>query len=322
MSSTTASKSNVMGGALWAILAAICFSTNDVLVKFLSGDYPLYQVIFFRSFFGLLTLLAVLVPLTGGLKVLKTRRLGIHLIRGFCVVVANLTFFLGLAAMELAEAVAIFFVSPLLITLFSVIFLRELVGPNRWAAVFFGLIGVLVVLRPGTEAFQFAALLPVVAATFYAFIHIITRIIGSTENPTAMAFYIQLSFLVIAGGASLLTYDGRFEVYDHPSLEFLFRAWTWPGARDVVLLIMLGIASTFGGFAISSAYSRSEAAFVAPFEYLAMPISVFWGLVIFAEFPDTWTWAGITLILTSGLVLIWREAVTRRKQTLDAPKRI
>lgn len=320
MSLGVAERSSAVG-AFWAVLAAVCFSTNDVIIKFLSGEYPLYQVIFFRTAFGLVILLSVIVPLTGGLEVLKTRRPRIQLIRGLCVVVANLSFFLGLAAMELAEAVAIFFISPLLITVFSVVFLRESVGPNRWAAIAVGMIGVLVVLRPGTEAFQAAALLPLIAATCYATLHILTRLIGTTENATAMTFYIQLTFLFIASTASLFTYDGRYEVYDHPSLEFLFRGWLFPTNGDIGLMILLGLTSTLGGYSISQAYRRSEAAFIAPFEYLAMPIAVFWGLVIFAELPDIWTWTGIALIISSGLVLIWREAVNRRKQALDAPRR-
>ena len=140
---------------------------------------------------------------------LKTRRLGTHIARGACVVFANFCFFLGLAAMPLAEAVAIFFISPLAISVFSVIFLGETVGPRRRAAIAAGMLGVLIVLRPGTEAFQLAALLPLVAAFGYATLHILTRKIGGTENATAMAFYIQVKFFFFAGSAGLFLGDGR-----------------------------------------------------------------------------------------------------------------
>ena len=308
-------------GAFWALVAVLCFSTNDVLVKFLSGGYPLYQLIFFRTLFGLAFIFTVLVPLTGTLAVLKTRRLKVQLLRGLCVVFANFCFFLGLAAMPLAEAVAIFFISPLAISVFSVIFLGERVGPRRWAAIAAGLLGVLIVLRPGTEAFQTAALLPLAAALGYATLHILTRKIGGTENATAMAFYIQVTFFFFAGTAGLILGDGRFETFDHPSMEFLFRAWVWPTNFDLALIALLGITSSLGGFTISQAYRRSEAAFVAPFEYAAMPLAVFWGLSIFGEWPDHAAWAGIALIMVSGLVLIWREAAQRRR-VRAAPKRL
>lgn len=309
-------------GALWAIVAMLCFSTNDVLVKFLSGDYPLYQVIWFRTVFGLTFILAVIVPITGSLSMLRTTRLRTHMIRGLCVVFANLCFFLGLAAMPLAEAVAIFFISPLLITVFSVIFLGETVGPRRWAAIGMGMVGVLVVLRPGTSAFQIAALLPLVAALGYATLHMMTRKIGISENTTSMAFYIQFTFFLFSSVAALLTFDGRFDTFDHPSLEFLFRAWVWPTPFDLLLMAALGLTSSLGGFTISRAYSRSEAALVAPMEYIAMPMAVFWGLTVFGEWPDAFAWAGIGLIMLSGLVLIWREAVARRRAALDAPARL
>ena len=323
MSLTDAERSTPVG-AFWALVAVLCFSTNDLLVKFLSGGYPLYQLIFFRTLFGMAFILTVLVPLTGSLGMLKTRRLGTHLMRGACVVFANFCFFLGLAAMPLAEAVAIFFISPMAISAFSIIFLKETVGPRRWAAIAMGLVGVLVVLRPGTEAFQGAALLPLVAAFGYAMLHILTRKIGDTENATAMALYIQVTFFVIAGTAGLFLGNGQFETFDHPSLEFLFRAWVWPTGYDLMLIVLLGITSSLGGFTISQAYRRSEAAFVAPFEYAAMPLAVFWGLVVFGDWPDLPAWLGIVLIMASGLVLIWREAVSHRRQKASAsrPKRL
>ena len=323
MTLTDAERSTPVG-ALWALVAVLCFSTNDVLVKFLSGGYPLYQLIFFRTVFGIAFIFAVLVPLTGGsLTMLKTRRLGLHLLRGCCVVFANFCFFLGLAAMPLASAVAIFFISPLAISVFSVVFLGETVGPRRWAAIVAGLLGVLVVLRPGTDAFQLAALLPLVAALGYAMLHILTRKIGGTENATAMAFYLQLTFFIFSGTAGLFLGDGRFETFDHPSMEFLLRAWVWPAGFDLALIALLGITSSLGGFTIGQAYRRSEAAFVAPFEYAAMPLAVFWGLTVFGEWPDLWAWIGIALIMLSGLVLVWREAVAHRRivRAATRPKR-
>ena len=305
--------------AFWALLATFCFTTNDTLMKFLSGDYSLYQLVFIRTVVGMTFVLCILVPLTGNYRMLRTKRLKLHIIRGLAVVFANLSFFLGLAVLPLAEAVAIFFISPLLIAIFSVIFLGETVGPRRWAAIAMGLVGVLIVLRPGTEAFQIAASLPLAAAFGYATLHILTRHMGTTENATSMTFYIQITFLFVAGSAGLAFGDGRYETFDHPSLEFLFRSWVWPTGTDWPLTAALGICAAIGGFSISEAYRRSEAAFVAPFEYVAMPLSVFWGLLIFAEWPDTTAWLGITLVMVSGLVLIWREAIAGRVKRRAQP---
>ncbi len=309
-------------GALWALFATVGFTAVDVIVKFLSSDYPHYQITFLRTFVAVGVLLLIIVPLSGSGYDFRTRRLGWQLLRGACVVLANLAFFLALAAMPLAEAVAIFFVSPFLIAIFSIVFLGETVGPRRWAAIAVGLLGVLIVLRPGTAAFQVAALLPILAAAGYGMLHIITRRIGDTESAATLTFYTMIVMLVVAGAAGLAFGDGKFDLFEHPSLAFLFRAWVWPAPYDAFLIAALGVAIAVSGFAISEAYRRSEAAFIAPFEYVALPLSVLWGILVFDEWPDVWALTGIALILASGMVLIWREAVARRSGDIDRAERI
>ena len=315
-----AKRSTAIFGSLSAIVAVFCFSTNDVAIKFISKDYALHLVVLIRSLVGLAVLFLFIVPLSGGIKVLHTNRLGLHLLRGFCVVFANITFFLGLAALPLAEGVAIFFISPSLITIFSVIFLKEIVGPRRWAAVTIGLIGVLVILRPGSETFQTASLLPLSAAFGYAALHILTRYIGKTESAASMSFYIQLTFLAVCLILGLTIGDGKFAGWNDPSLEFLFRAWSWPSSDHYSILILIGTTSAFGGFFISQAYRISEAAVVAPFEYISLPIAILWGVIVFGEFPDKTTFIGIALILGSGLYIIWRETISKDTETPKTPR--
>ena len=310
----------ILFGPLSAVIAVFCFSTNDVAIKFISNDYALHLVVLIRSLVGLVVLFILIVPLSGGVKVLYTKRLGLHFLRGLCVVFANITFFLGLAALPLAEGVAIFFISPLLITIFSVIFLKEIVGPRRWAAVTIGLIGVLVILRPGSASFQTASLLPLSAAFGYATLHMLTRYIGKTESAASLSFYIQVTFLVVCLMSGLIIGDGKFSGWSDPSLEFLFRAWSWPSDDHYLILILIGTTSALGGFFISQAYRMSEAAIVAPFEYIALPIAVFWGVLVFGEWPDKTTFAGIALILGSGLYIIWRETVLKDVETPKVPR--
>ncbi|MDF0600651.1 DMT family transporter [Psychromarinibacter sp. C21-152] len=310
---STVTKAPPVVGALCGAVAVFCFSVNDMAIKFLSGDYALHEVILLRSLCALVLILAVVLPVSGGLSALKTRRPGLHAVRGLCVVVANMAFFLGVAALPLADAVAIFFVSPLLITAFSVIFLGETVGPRRWAAIALGLAGVLIVLRPGTSAFQPAALLPLLGATGYAGLHTFTRRLGTTDSAATMAVYIQLSFILVSGTIGLAIGDGRFTGWDSPSLEFFFRGWTWPAAGDWPVIGLVGLCSGAGGFFISQAYRISEAALVAPMEYIAMPMAVIWGVTIFGEWPDLAAWCGIVLIVGSGLFLIWRETQAGRE---------
>ena len=298
-------------GAICASVSVIFFSINDVAIKFLSGGYALHQVVLIRSVIGLLIIVTIIAPMTTGWAIARTKKLKMHMLRGLCVVFANMTFFLGLAAMPLADAVAIFFISPLVITLFSVLFLGEVVGPRRWAAIAVGFIGVLVMMRPGTQAFQMASLLPLAAAFCYAGIHIITRRIGGTESAATMAFYIQMMFIVVGVSFGLIVGDGRFGDQSDPSLAFLFRAWSWPVAADYPVFLIIGVGIGIGGFLISQAYRVAEASYIAPFEYLALPMSVVFGMLIFQEYPGGWDYLGMALILGAGLFTVWREAQTK-----------
>lgn len=309
----TSSHRNNLLGISSAIGASLFFSFNDMAIKFISDDYALHQVVLIRSLIGMVVLLAIIVPLDGGLKVLRTKRLGLHLVRGLCVVMANMSFFLALAAMPLADAVAIFFIAPLLVTVFSVIFLAEYVGPLRWMAVAVGLIGVIIMMRPGSSSFQFAALLPLLAAVFYAGLHILTRKIGGTERASTMTFYIMITFITVSAAMGLAAGDGRYAGGDDASLEFLLRAWVWPEPKDYLIFVGIGFAGAFGGFLISQAYRLCEAGLASPFEYTALVLAIFWGVVVFGEWPDAMDWVGVTLIVGSGMFMLWRESVVNAR---------
>ncbi|WP_270726426.1 DMT family transporter [Shimia sp. Alg240-R146] len=297
-------------GPLSALIAVFFFSLNDAAIKFLSGDYALHLIVLFRSLIGLGILLIVIVPFQGGFSVLRTKRLGMHLLRGLCVVAANTTFFLGLAVLPLADAMAIFFVSPLLITAFSALLLGEHVGPRRMAAVSAGLIGVLIMIRPGADEFNVALLFPFAAAFAYAMLHVLTRKIGNTESAATMSVYIQIVFVIVSSIVGLTLGHGAYEGSGPEITDFLLRAWHWPASGDYWILALLGVASAMGGFFISQAYRLSEASMIAPLEYIAMPMGVAFGVVIFGEWPALTTWIGMVLIIGSGLFVFWREART------------
>ena len=298
-------------GILSAVGGSLVFSVNDVAIKFLSGDYALHEVVLIRSSIGLAVMILCVLPFQGGFPALRTRRIGAHLLRALCVVASNLFYFLGLAALPLADAVAVFFVAPLLITALSVLLLGETVGPRRWLAVGIGLAGVIVMLRPGPDSFQWAALFPLVSALCYALMHMLTRHMRVSEKAVTMAFYVQLSFISVCLVMGLVVGDGRFAQQSDPSLAFLFRGWTWPDPADWPIFLASGAASALGGLLIAQAYRLCEAGLVAPFEYVSMPMAIFWGATVFGEWPDRTAWIGITLICGGGLYMLWREAASR-----------
>lgn len=300
-------------GILAAMGAATCFSIIDMLFKFLSGDYPLYEVVFIRSVVALAVLLGILMPLEGGFHLIRTRKLKLHLLRSTAVLFANLCFFTGLAIMPLAEAVAIAFATPLVVTLLSVVFLKETVGPWRWGAIAGGFIGILVIMRPGAATFQAAAILPLLGACGYATLHVLTRSAGGTEKAATLSFYPTFGFLVVSSLVGLVLGGGQLATGgESPALDFIFRAWKWPASQDWIYFVGVGLAGSVGGYLVSQAYRLCEATLIAPFEYVAMPLAIVWGVMFFEEWPELPVWIGSGLIIGSGLVSVWRE--TRRNR--------
>ena len=202
--------------------------------------------------------------------------------------------------------------------MFSIIFLKEQVGLHRWASVFLGLLGVIVILRPGTDAFKLASLLPIAAAVGYATLHMLTRKMGKTESALTMSFYIQVTFILTSCLFWLFIGDGKLPSGGSPALHFLLREWGILSMDDWWVFVVVGTSSAFGGFLISQAYRKSEAAFVAPFEYIAMPLSICWGVLIFNNLPDTQSFFGMLMIIGSWLYVIWRETI-RGKRKLKQP---
>ena len=306
-------KSSNAIGIISAIGASVCFSTTDVTIKFLSDAYALHQIVLLRSLVGIVLIFMLLLASSGGLKSLKTKRLARHIVRGSCVVMANMLFFLGLVAMPLADAVALFFISPSVITLFSIIFLKEHVGLHRWLAIGLGFLGVLIMVQPGSSQFMFASLLPIGAAFCYASLHTLTRTMRDTESAATMTFYIQITFVVVSTAMWAAVGDGSFNDASSPSLNFLLRPWGPWQYDDTKLFILLGAGSALGGYLISQAYRHAESALAAPFEYVSLPLAMVFGIFIFDEWPSNLTLIGSSLILISGLYTLYRETLHLRK---------
>jgi drug/metabolite transporter (DMT)-like permease len=311
----TISPKNPLTGIFLAIGGALVLSVNDLAIKALSGDYALHQVILLRAFIGMSLVLGVIWYSGTGFRQLLTKRPKEHLLRVSIVMVSNVTYFLGLAALPLADAVATAFVAPLFVTLMSAVVMGELVGPRRWAAVGVGMLGVIIMLRPGIGVIQPAAILVLISAFCYASSHMMTRRMRATESAMTLNFFVQIGFIIVSTSMGLWVGDGHLAGSSDASLAFLFRQWVWPPMQDWWAFIATGLAVGIGGLMMSQAYRTTEASLVAPFEYVGMPMAIFWGVVIFGTWPDLTGWAGIALICGAGLYTLWRE--TRRKKDVD-----
>jgi len=310
--------SSPLSGILLALGGAAVLSVNDLAIKSLSGAYALHQVILIRAVIGMALVLFVIKLSGTSYRQLLTRRWREHLFRVCIVMVSNVCYFLALAVMPLADAVATAFVSPLFVTLMSAVILGERVGPHRWGAVVLGMIGVLIMLRPGAGVIQPAAILVLISAFCYASSHMMTRRMRDTESAMTLNFFVQIGFIVVSSTMGLWVGDGHL-AREGSLFSFLFRPWIVPAAGDVWAFVATGLAVGIGGLMMAQAYRTTEAALVAPFEYVGMPMAIFWGVVIFGTRPDLTGWAGIALICGAGLYTLWRETKRRKEVDVAAP---
>jgi len=321
----TQNHQNAAAGIGFILIGMVAISANDTLIKFLSGGYPLHQMVFTRSVIGIFFSL-MLVQYEGGWRILRTTTPGLHALRAIMIVIANLAFFTALAVLPLAEVTAIFFAAPLMITLLSIPLLGEKVGPLRIGAVAVGFLGVVIMVRPWESGEQRSVafviyLLPILAAVTYAINQVLTRKLGVTSKASALAVYVQVGFILVSFGFWAIAGDGRFvEAHDSESIVFLLREWHWPEGNDLYLFIGLGVNSALIGYTLAQAYRMADAATVAPFEYVGLPLAIFWGWVVWGNLPSPAVWVGIALILGSGLFVFLRER--QRSRPILGRKRV
>ncbi len=298
------------------MIGATAFGTIlDVAIKSLSPTYALHQIILIRTVVAVAVLATLTLRMDGDFRQFRTRRKRAHLLRTLIVVLSNVCFFAGLSAMPFADALAIAFVSPLLITACSGLVLKERIGPHRWGAVIAGLAGVVIMLRPGAGVIQPAALLVLTSSVCYATSQLMTRHMRDSESSVTLNIYLHAGFLIVSLGMGLVAGDGHISAGGNGPLAFLLRPWIRPPVADWPLLIVTGVSVAVAGLSVSQAYRLAEAALIAPFEYLGMPLAILAGVLVFGEWPDRTAWTGITLICGAGLYILWRE--TRRSRVHD-----
>jgi len=272
------------------LLAVAMFSLMDTGLKLLSPHYPALQVASMRALSSL-PLVIAFVAWRRAFHTLWRVRWPLHLLRGALGIAMLSLFAFALRHLPLAEAYSIFFIAPLLITVLSVPFLGERVDSPRWIAIFIGLIGVIVVLRPtGTGMFTLGGLAVLAAALFYSISAITVRIVGRTDSTESQIFWLMAMVGIGAG---------------------LMAAPNWTPIRAVDAWVLVGVAGTgfLGQLAITEAFRLGEASAIAPFEYSALAYGLGIDWLIWQTLPDGFTLVGAAIIVASGVYLVRRERV-------------
>ena len=280
-----------------SLLSTVFFAMGDVAAKVLTDTLPAIEVTWLRY----IVFCSVVVPavfVARGAKAMHTPRLRLQIIRALAVAGSSVLFILGLGHLQVAEATAINFISPIFITALSIPLLGEKVGIRRWAAAAVGFLGVMLVVQPGGSAFQMAALLPIGAALSWAVAAIATRLMSSERPEATLAWSAVIGLIVLTA--------------------FVPFNWRAPTTGEIGLAVLMGSFSTMGHWLIILAYRKAAASTIAPFSYVQLLFAGLLGFGVFGTVPGTMTLVGGLVIAASGLYTAHRERIRAREARLAA----
>jgi len=278
-------------GAALLVLATALFASMDAIGKGLMQRHDPFQVVWARYAAQAVIVAIIVSPRLG--RVIRTARPGLQVIRSALLFMATLCGFFAFSVVPLADATAIFQTAPLAITALAALILREPVGPRRWAGVMVGFLGALIIVRPGADVFQPAALLPMLGALFFAGYSIATRFLGRDES-------YWTTFLYTAALGALI------------ASAFVPLVWVTPTWADAALMLAMGTIGSAGQFLLIVAFNTAPASAIAPFTYAGLIFATLWGYLFFGDAPDGWTATGAAVIVGSG-VYVWRRERMRKR---------
>ena len=277
-------------GSIWIILASLFGAVMGGVIKFVGQRIPVFEILFIRQICVLLIISPLL--LRNPIKLFKTNKLKLHVMRGTFAAIAMITGFTALVHLPLAEATAISFAQTLFTTLLAIIFLKEAVGIRRWSVTIVGFIGVLIIIRPSTDSINEYAILALISSLFVAGIIIVLRRLAQTDNPSTIMAYQSLFVTVIMSGPA-------------------FYLWIMPTWLELALTLMIGVLMSAMQWVRIQGMKVAEAASVAPFEYIRLIFATLIGIIIFSEIPTIWTVTGSAIIIGSTLYTLKRNALRK-----------
>ena len=307
-------------GIFFIMTGMAFFSIQDSLIKYIYEDVALFELYFGRTLIQSIILLSF-VLLTKKTIILKTHYPVLTLVRVVCFFFGFSFFYISLTFMTLAMTSALFFSCPFFMSMFAKFFLKEKIGIRRWSAIFVGFIGVLIVLNPRLEEFNFFKLAPVACALCYATSMTITKYTSSKDS-----IYTQMTWLYIfAIFASIIIFlvsgDGKFNNFSDSTMQFIFREWFTNPAEAWPYVLVMGIVASISFFCVFSAYSIASPSIVSLFEYSYIVWAMLAGYILFETIPVPRTFIGAAIIIGAGFYIYYREKIKGQMIATDVPNR-
>ena len=279
-------KNNNLLGISFMILSMFCLSVNDITYKYLSFHFPVWESVFFRALSG--SIIALFLATYFGFNKLKTQKPVGHLIRAFSASGCVVFYIYGINNLMLSENIAIAHSAPIIAAFLAVPILGEKIGILRSSAILIGFVGVLIIVKPGTDLFKLESLYPLISACFMASVYLSTRSVMSTDSSVAIIFYYSFALLVT-------------------SLVFFPKDFIMPSAGQIIIASSLGVMGSLGHLFMSQAAKYADVAVTSPFEYSSFIFVGLMGFLIFAEVPTYSIYIGGFIIIFSGIFIAYRE---------------
>ena len=273
-------------GILLMTLGMLSLSINDIIYKNLTMNFPVWEAVFFRAFSG--SIISLYLVYHSGINSIKTKKPVRHFVRAFSAVGCVVLYIFGIKYLLLSENIAIAHSAPIIAALLAVPILGEKIGMHRILAITIGFVGVLVIIKPGTDLFQLKSLLPIGSALFMASVYLTTRSLMNTESSTSIVFYYSFALLF----TSLIFFPSDFVI---------------PDTFNLILALSLGIMGSMGHFFMSQAARHADVAVTSPFEYSSFIFVGLMGYFFFYEIPSNSVILGGILIIISGVYVAYRE---------------
>ncbi|MGQ3209820.1 MAG: DMT family transporter [Shinella sp.] len=297
-------RNEVSLGLFLMVLSVLISPIIDVFAKLAVTSVPATEITFVRLLFQM-TVLGPICLIRGTLFDVTWKKMGLHATRGLLMAITMITFVTPLAVMEVADAIAIFFVEPIILTILGSIFLKETIGWRRYTACGVGFFGSLLVIQPSLQEVGLIALLPVVSAFSLALFFMLTRLVAQKEDPWSMQFYAGMWGGLFAGALLL--------VGSIAGISFLTPVM--PDMTNMLYIAGAAVAATIAGVLGVYAYRAAPASTLAPLQYLEIVSATILGWWVFGHLPDAVKWLGIAIIIASGLYVIWRERQLNKTAT-------
>ena len=279
-------------GVLLMLAAFTFLPVIDSIAKYLLAFYPLVEVVWARLFFHLVIMLP-LVTWRVGPRGLWPRQAGLQILRGGFMLGITVLFFAALAAMPLVDAISLVFIAPMVVTALSPLVLGETVGPRRWTAVVVGFAGALMIIRPDFETVPWEALYALAAGVCFGLFLLTTRKLSGSADPL-----VTLTYTALIGGVA--------------ATVALPAVWVPPTSYHLFLMAASGLIAAAGHLMVIKAMRHAEASLLAPIIYQELVVTTVLGYLIFGDFPEPWTWAGVVVIVGSGVYITIRERRAER----------